>query len=90
MGKVLFAIFMLINLLSFCKSYEIGVGIADATGPIVGVTFLGYGNLEQQGTGLHTRQWARAFVISDGENRFVFVSVDVAMMGDGVRKEVKP
>lgn len=49
---------------------------------------MGYGNLEQQGTGLHTRLWSRGFIINDGENRIAFVSVDAGMMGDGIRIEV--
>ncbi|CAH2241580.1 jg3916 [Pararge aegeria aegeria] len=69
---------------------RVGVGIADVTGPPAEVGFMGYANLEQSGHGIHLRQFSRAFVLEDESNstRFVFVSVDAAMMGIGVRREV--
>ena len=54
---------------------------------------MGYAQLEQTGHGIHLRQFSRAFVMEDGSGdkaeRLVFVSVDAAMMGHGVRKEVR-
>lgn len=54
---------------------------------------MGYAQLEQTGHGIHLRQFSRAFVFEDGSGdtaqRLVFVSVDAAMMGHGVRKEVR-
>ncbi|XP_072938612.1 neutral ceramidase [Epargyreus clarus] len=69
---------------------RVGVGIADVTGPPAEIGFMGYANFEQTGHGIHLRQFARAFVLEDEESstRIVFVSVDAAMMGNGVRKEV--
>lgn len=49
---------------------------------------MGYAKLTQVGCGLHLRQFARAFIIDDGENRVVFVSSDSQSMAYGVRKEV--
>ncbi|XP_069668622.1 neutral ceramidase isoform X2 [Periplaneta americana] len=69
-------------------SYNIGVGIADVTGPCAEVGFMGYGKVDQKGKGLHTRQFSRAFIIDDGKQRLVFVSVDGAMMGTGLRREI--
>ncbi|XP_041988495.1 neutral ceramidase-like isoform X2 [Aricia agestis] len=69
-------------------SLQVGVGIADVTGPPAEVGFMGYANFEQSGMGIHLRQFSRAFVLDDGKQRFVFVSVDAAMMGIGVRREV--
>ncbi|XP_024944699.1 neutral ceramidase isoform X3 [Cephus cinctus] len=69
-------------------SYSVGVGIADTTGPVAEVVFMGYAKMDQKGTGLHLRTFSRAFVIDDGEERFVFVSVDSAMIGHGVRAAV--
>ncbi|CAK9823728.1 Neutral ceramidase [Anthophora retusa] len=69
-------------------SYSIGVGRADTTGPIVEVIFMGYANIDQKGSGLHLRTFSRAFIIDDGEEKFVFVSVDSAMIGNGVRQSV--
>lgn len=50
---------------------------------------MGYGNFKQAGHGIHTRQYARAFVVEDDRNnRVAFVSVDAGMMGYGVKREV--
>ncbi|XP_068632351.1 neutral ceramidase [Battus philenor] len=72
------------------NALRVGVGIADVTGPPAEIGFMGYANFEQTGHGIHLRQFARAFVLADdnGGKRMVFVSVDAAMMGNGVRKEV--
>lgn len=50
---------------------------------------MGYAKAKQKGTGLHLRQFARAFIIDDDKNVVVFVSVDAAMIGHGIRKQVK-
>ncbi|KOB79228.1 putative ceramidase [Operophtera brumata] len=69
---------------------RVGVGIADVTGP---PAEMGYAQFEQVGHGIHLRQFARAFVLEDDlgnsiiSQRIVFVSVDAAMMGQGVRRE---
>lgn len=68
--------------------YSIGVGRADTTGPTAEVVFMGYAKIDQKGSGLHLRTFSRAFVVDDGEERFVFVSVDSAMIGNGVRQAV--
>ncbi|XP_050428136.1 neutral ceramidase [Adelges cooleyi] len=68
--------------------YKIGVGIADVTGPPAGVTFMGYGKMDQRGMGIHLRQFSRAFIIEDGNSRIAFVSVDSAMLGDNMKIEV--
>ncbi|KPI92967.1 Neutral ceramidase [Papilio xuthus] len=75
---------------SVCAAHglRVGVGIADVTGPPAEIGFMGYANFEQSGQGIHLRQFARAFVIADDNSRLVFVSVDAAMMGNGIRKEV--
>ncbi|XP_032681175.1 neutral ceramidase [Odontomachus brunneus] len=69
-------------------SYSIGVGIADSTGPTAEIAFMGYAKLDQKGSGLHLRTYARAFIIDDGTERFVFVSVDCGMIGNDIRQEV--
>ncbi|KAG5324230.1 NCASE ceramidase, partial [Pseudoatta argentina] len=69
-------------------SYSIGVGRADSTGPTADIVFMGYAKMEQKGNGLHLRTFARAFIIDDGTERFVFVSVDNAMIGNDIRQEV--
>ena len=50
---------------------------------------MGYANLEQKGKGIHLRQFSRAFIIDDGVQKLVFVSVDGGMIGNGLRKEVR-
>ncbi|XP_029047034.2 neutral ceramidase isoform X1 [Osmia bicornis bicornis] len=69
-------------------SYTIGVGRADTTGPSAEIVFMGYAKIDQKGSGIHLRTFSRAFIIDDGEQRFVFVSVDSAMIGNGVRQAV--
>lgn len=49
---------------------------------------MGYAKMSQVGIGLHLRQWARAYIISDGTNRFAFVNVDVGMIGFGIKEAV--
>ncbi|XP_011872578.1 PREDICTED: neutral ceramidase [Vollenhovia emeryi] len=69
-------------------SYSIGVGRADSTGPAAEIVFMGYAKMEQKGTGIHLRTFARTFIIDDGVERFVFVSVESAMIGNDIRQEV--
>jgi neutral ceramidase len=49
---------------------------------------MGYAKMDQKGSGLHLRTFARAFIIDDGQQRFVFVSVDSAMIGHDVKAAV--
>jgi neutral ceramidase len=49
---------------------------------------MGYARLEQKGGGIHLRQFARSFIFEDNNSRVLFVSVDVAMVSIGIRKEV--
>ncbi|MER0245659.1 neutral/alkaline ceramidase [Streptomyces sp. HSW2009] len=69
--------------------YRVGVGIADVTGEAAEVGMMGYARLDQRTSGIHTRQWARAFVLEQpGGGRTVFVSTDVGMIMQGVHQEV--
>ncbi|KPI92969.1 Neutral ceramidase [Papilio xuthus] len=68
--------------------YQVGVGIADMTGPCVEVNFMGYAEIGQSGRGLHTRQFSRAFLFVQGDTRIVLVTADVLAIGIGVRREV--
>ncbi|XP_065371278.1 neutral ceramidase [Calliphora vicina] len=71
------------------EAYQLGLGRADITGPPVEINFMGYASIKQVGRGLHLRQFARAFVVEDENNkRIAFVSVDAGMMGYGVKREV--
>ncbi|KAI5756031.1 hypothetical protein M8J77_021515 [Diaphorina citri] len=77
-----------ILLIRSAESLQLGVGRADVTGPSADVPFMGYAKMEQKGVGIHLRLFSRAFVIDDGERRFVFVSVDSGMIGYNIRAEV--
>ncbi|XP_015280090.1 PREDICTED: neutral ceramidase [Gekko japonicus] len=71
--------------------YLIGVGRADCTGPVAEVPFMGYGNPEQTGAGLVTRQYCRAFIIAEPKNhtkRVVFVAAEIGMISQRLRLEV--
>ncbi|MCP4746954.1 MAG: neutral/alkaline ceramidase [Desulfobacteraceae bacterium] len=71
-------------------SYRIGRGKSDITGPAAQVGMLGYAKFDQKTQGIHSRQWARAFVISDlsGEKRVAFATIDAVMMFHGIKKEI--
>ena len=49
---------------------------------------MGYANLKQKGQGIHLRQYSRAFIIEGNDSRVVFVSVDAAMIGHALKREV--
>uniref|UniRef100_A0A336ML87 Neutral ceramidase n=1 Tax=Culicoides sonorensis TaxID=179676 RepID=A0A336ML87_CULSO len=88
--KIFVFLFFFISSLNIIKSYIIGVGIADCTGDAVEVTFMGYAELNQQGQGIHLRQFARTFIVQDPatNDRVVFVSVDTGMIGHAIKREV--
>lgn len=92
-----FCIFLFI-LLSFSDSehrmvvateqYKVGTGIADITGPVAEIMFMGYAELGQTGQGILQRIYARAFIVANQEKRVVFVNTDTQSMGDIVKKRV--
>lgn len=50
---------------------------------------MGYAQINQRGHGIHTRQFARTFIVEDSpENRIVFVSVDAGMISHVVKRNV--
>ncbi|MCX5043123.1 neutral/alkaline ceramidase [Aldersonia sp. NBC_00410] len=67
-----------------------GRGRSDVTGEIWGAGMLGYAVPEQISSGLHLRQYARAFVLADATSgvRVVHVTVDVGLMFQSVFEEV--
>lgn len=67
-------------------NYSVGVGIADVTGQVTEVGFMGYATPEQKGEGLLQRVRSRAFIFADENpqsktagSRVVYVSVDLCM-----------
>lgn len=49
---------------------------------------MGYATSGQTAAGIHTRLYSRAFIIDDGKQRVVFVTVDVGMISQRLRLEV--
>ena len=45
--------------------YLVGRGVADITGPPIGVKMLGYVRPDQISEGIHLRQWSRAFIVAE-------------------------
>ncbi|CAL8087615.1 unnamed protein product [Calicophoron daubneyi] len=75
------ALFILYLSLMASRSYRIGVGIYDVTGPAADVIMMGYAKLGQSSRGIHLRLFSRAFVIqeTDQSRPLVFVSLDAGM-----------
>jgi neutral ceramidase len=73
------------------QPYLIGRGMADVTGPAVGVQLWGFGRPDQIGEGIHIRQRSRAFVIAQADNpknRLAFVSADLGSIDHHIALEV--
>ena len=49
---------------------------------------MGYANPGQVAGGVHTRQYARTFLIADGSSRVVFVNIDACMGSTLLKLEV--
>ena len=49
---------------------------------------MGFAKSSQTTKGIHIRQYSRAFIFEQNDNRNVFVSVDCAMMSQLVKKQV--
>ncbi|CRK93660.1 CLUMA_CG007189, isoform A [Clunio marinus] len=69
--------------------FTIGLGRFDITGPSVEVPFMGYASMDQRGHGIHTRQFARTFIVQDAAGRrVVYVATDLAMISHAMRRDV--
>lgn len=76
-----------------CKGntqFRFGSGLYDITGVVANTSGMGWENLFQVFSGLHTRQYARAFAIESPCNgqRVMLVSTDIGLMWPGVRAGV--
>lgn len=67
--------------------YNIGVGIADITGPAAEIGMMGYAKQGQNTKGIHLRLYSRAYIFESPEDltRVVYVSTDSGMMGQLVK-----
>ncbi len=73
------------------QHYLIGRGIADVTGPVVGVQLWGFGRPDQIGEGLHIRLRSRAFVVAQADDpgrRLVFATVDLGSIDHHITLDV--
>jgi len=70
--------------------YLVGRGMADVTGPPVGVQMWGFVREDQITEGIHFRLFSRAFVVAerDGGNRIAFASVDLGSITHAIHLEV--
>ncbi|MDO4897794.1 MAG: neutral/alkaline non-lysosomal ceramidase N-terminal domain-containing protein [Rothia sp. (in: high G+C Gram-positive bacteria)] len=68
--------------------FLVGAGVADITGEVAEVGFYGYATVSQKGSGLHTRQYARAFVVIDPASgkRNLMIVLDAASGWGSVRE----
>ncbi|KAH8831641.1 ceramidase [Flagelloscypha sp. PMI_526] len=74
-------------------AYFIGTGIGDITGPVTEINLMGYADLSQVGTGLHMREFSRAYIVASSAtagatDRILFINSDIAMGDTGVRRSI--
>lgn len=67
---------------------SVGCGIADVTGVAFGNGMMGYSMPQQRTAGIHLRLRARAYIVSDGTHRVVFVCADLGMIFQSVHQAV--
>ncbi|KAG8736453.1 hypothetical protein FRC10_009309 [Ceratobasidium sp. 414] len=73
------------------QGYLLGLGIGDVTGPVVETNMMGYASLAQTDTGLHMRQFSRAYIIATPgtntpEDRILFVNSDLQSGDTAIRR----
>ncbi|KAB5592796.1 hypothetical protein CTheo_3780 [Ceratobasidium theobromae] len=78
---------------SYAQEYQLGVGIGDVTGPVVETNMMGYADLSQTDTGLHMRQFSRAFIIAapgsnSDKDRILFINSDLQSGDTAIRRGV--
>ncbi len=71
-------------------SYWVGVSKADITGSAVGSGMMGYADSSQISAGINDRQWARAFIVSQGResHRLAIVVIDAGAVFASVYQAV--
>ncbi len=72
------------------QQFRFGSGLHDITGPVANTSGSGWENLFQIFSGLHTRQYARAFAIESpcNDKRILFISADVGLIWASLRNGV--
>ncbi|KAH3872488.1 hypothetical protein DPMN_035704 [Dreissena polymorpha] len=90
-GGIVFLVLSALLLQTNCADteYNVGIGIADITGPAAQVNMMGYANPSQTTKGIHLRQFSRAFIFEDkNKNTVLFVNLDACMFSQGVKLEI--
>lgn len=77
----------------YAQQYLLGVGIGDVTGPVVETNMMGYADLSQTDTGLHMRQFSRAFIVATpgtttAKDRILFINSDLQSGDTAIRRGV--
>lgn len=72
------------------NNYLIGTGIYDVTGPAAELGMMGMASIEQKTEGIHSRLFARAYIVCDQDSnkRVVIVSADIWSCTQAVKTEV--
>ncbi len=72
------------------STFLIGSGLYDITGAAAEIDMMGYAMPFQLDNGIHTREWARAFIIASPttHKRVVFVNCDLGMVFQSVKQGV--
>lgn len=72
------------------SDYLIGTGIYDVTGPAAELGMMGMASIEQKTEGIHSRLFARAFIVCDpsSNKRVVILSADIWSCTQAVKMEV--
>ena len=75
---------------AYSDNYLIGVGKHDVTGAAAEVGMMGYADPAQKSSGIHNRQYARAYIIAEpgSERAVVFVNVDAGALFQSVNQAV--
>ena len=71
--------------------YLIGVGKAEVTGPAAQTLAMGYGRADQELNGIHTRLWARAFLIAhptEQRQQFLMLFQKMLTMADACSERI--
>ncbi|CAN5247411.1 hypothetical protein BH23VER1_BH23VER1_09290 [soil metagenome] len=80
------------ELVAYENNYSVGRGRADITAQAAQGAMMGYADSEQKTTGIHDRQWARAFIIRDRKpphRRVVHVVVDNGQVFQSITQGVQ-
>ncbi|QKE61924.1 neutral/alkaline ceramidase [Aquipseudomonas campi] len=75
---------------AYSDNYLVGVGKHDVTGAAAEVGMMGYADPAQKSSGIHNRQYARAYIVAEpsADKAVVFVNVDAGALFQSVNQAV--